>query len=559
MATRMSGAQRREQLLDATKAIVVADGFHAVSIEAVAREAGITRPIVYGHFEDLGGLLEALVERESRRALAQLPDTLRRPARRAVGVPRGGADGPGHVAARADAAAGRAAAAARADRGGSRGGDRAAGAGAASRAGSRTRSCRRTCSPPTPTRPPGSCCRITTWNGSSSSRAGRSPVWLVILVDVSLLRRRRDLRLLIVGYTVSFFGTMFTQVALAVQVYDLTGSTLAVGMLGVAEFVPIVALALVGGALADAFDRRKLIWRAELTAALVSAALVANTLLDEPRVWVLFVAAAIFAGAAAVLRPPLDALMPRLVERDELKAASAIHGSLGNFATIAGPALAGVLIAATDVSWAYGLDLAQLRGVADRVRADAHPAAAARRGAAAACAGSSTACGTPAHARNCSARTWSTSTRCSSACRSRFSRRSPTATAGPRWSGCCGRRRGRLAAGDGDQRLGLARASQRARDRAGGRGLGRRDRALRTGRHALARAAVPRARRRRGRDPRHLPRRAVERDDPGPHARAARGRGDDLVVVGAAARQRPRGDRRFAVRAARRRSSAAGS
>ena len=74
MATRMSGAQRREQLLDATKAIVVADGFHAVSIEAVARGAGITRPIVYGHFEDLGGLLEALVERESRRALHQLPD-----------------------------------------------------------------------------------------------------------------------------------------------------------------------------------------------------------------------------------------------------------------------------------------------------------------------------------------------------------------------------------------------------------------------------------------------------------------------------------------------------
>src|SRR5688572_15388281 len=75
MATRMSGAQRREQLLDVTKAIVVADGFHAVSIEAVARAAGITRPIVYGHFSDLGGLLEALVERESRRALEQLPDT----------------------------------------------------------------------------------------------------------------------------------------------------------------------------------------------------------------------------------------------------------------------------------------------------------------------------------------------------------------------------------------------------------------------------------------------------------------------------------------------------
>jgi AcrR family transcriptional regulator len=75
MTARMTGPQRREQLLDVTKAIVVADGFHAVSIEAVARAAGITRPIVYGHFADLGGLLEALVERESRRALQQLPET----------------------------------------------------------------------------------------------------------------------------------------------------------------------------------------------------------------------------------------------------------------------------------------------------------------------------------------------------------------------------------------------------------------------------------------------------------------------------------------------------
>jgi AcrR family transcriptional regulator len=70
----MTAEQRREQLLDATKAIVLQDGFHAVSIEAVARAAGITRPIVYGHFEDLGGLLEALVDREALRALGQLPE-----------------------------------------------------------------------------------------------------------------------------------------------------------------------------------------------------------------------------------------------------------------------------------------------------------------------------------------------------------------------------------------------------------------------------------------------------------------------------------------------------
>ncbi len=73
---RMSAAARREQLLDVTKEIVGEDGFHAVSIEAVARRAGITRPVVYGHFGDLPGLLEAMVEREAQRALAQLAQIL---------------------------------------------------------------------------------------------------------------------------------------------------------------------------------------------------------------------------------------------------------------------------------------------------------------------------------------------------------------------------------------------------------------------------------------------------------------------------------------------------
>src|SRR5215211_2362692 len=72
----MQAEQRREQLLDATKAIVADRGFHAVSIEAVAREAGITRPIVYGHFRDLQGLLEALIDREGTRALEQLAGVL---------------------------------------------------------------------------------------------------------------------------------------------------------------------------------------------------------------------------------------------------------------------------------------------------------------------------------------------------------------------------------------------------------------------------------------------------------------------------------------------------
>jgi MFS family permease len=180
----------------------------------------------------------------------------------------------------------------------------------------------------------------------------------VILADLGLLRRRRDLRLLISGYAVSLLGGGFTQVALFVQVYDLTDSSLAVGLLGAAEFVPIIVLALVGGAFADAFDRRRLIFGSEVVSVFMSLALLVNALLPDPHLWVIYFAAAGFAAAQAVLRPPLDALFPRLVERDELKAATAIHGSLASVSQIVGPAFAGLLIAATGVKAAYAIDLA---------------------------------------------------------------------------------------------------------------------------------------------------------------------------------------------------------
>ena len=86
LRVRMTAAERREQLLDTAKAIVGEQGFHAVSIEAVARRAGITRPVVYGHFADLEALLEAMIERESERALRQLAAVL--PESLGVGDPR---------------------------------------------------------------------------------------------------------------------------------------------------------------------------------------------------------------------------------------------------------------------------------------------------------------------------------------------------------------------------------------------------------------------------------------------------------------------------------------
>jgi MFS family permease len=178
-----------------------------------------------------------------------------------------------------------------------------------------------------------------------------------VAVDVGLLRRRRDFGLLVFGQAVSEAGSMATFVAIPFQAYELTGSSLAVGLLGVAEFVPVIALALVGGALADAFDRRRLVQIAEVGAAVVAGALLVNAVLPDPQLWVLYVCSAFMAAFTALRRPPLDALIPRLVGRDELKAAAALQFSLHNMASISGPALGGVLIAAAGLGVTYGLDV----------------------------------------------------------------------------------------------------------------------------------------------------------------------------------------------------------
>lgn len=179
-----------------------------------------------------------------------------------------------------------------------------------------------------------------------------------VALDAGLLRRRRDYRLLVGGQFVSLAGSELTFVAVPFQTFQLTGSSFAVGLLGVAEFAPILVLALVGGALADAFDRRRLVALAEGGSVVVALGLVVNALLPDPHLWVLYVSAALMAAFMALRRPPLDALVPQLVERDELKASAAIDFLTGNVGMVAGPALAGVLIATAGLEVTYAIDAA---------------------------------------------------------------------------------------------------------------------------------------------------------------------------------------------------------
>jgi MFS family permease len=177
-------------------------------------------------------------------------------------------------------------------------------------------------------------------------------------VDVGPLRRHRDYRLLFIGQGVSFFGSMITFVALPFQAYQLSGSSLVVGLLSLAELAPLLVTSFVGGALADAFDRRRLLQIAELGLAACAGALVLNALLPEPRLWVLFVVGAAMTALHGIQRPPLDSLTPRLVEREELVAASALDTLRRSLGMVTGPAIAGALIAAFGLSVTYIIDVA---------------------------------------------------------------------------------------------------------------------------------------------------------------------------------------------------------
>jgi MFS family permease len=188
--------------------------------------------------------------------------------------------------------------------------------------------------------------------------SGARRAFRLATIDVGPLRRHRDFRLLFVGRATTTFGSMITFVAVPFQAYGLTGSSLVVGLLGLAELAPLLVTAFVGGALADAIDRRRLVLLTELALMATTAVLLANSLAGQQRLWVLFVVAAVTAGLEGLQRPPLDALTPRLVARDELVAASALDSLRGTFGLVLGPAIGGVLIAAFGLGAAYGVDVA---------------------------------------------------------------------------------------------------------------------------------------------------------------------------------------------------------
>ncbi|GAA3996480.1 MFS transporter [Streptomyces plumbiresistens] len=196
-----------------------------------------------------------------------------------------------------------------------------------------------------------------------------------LLPDLAPWRTSRDFRRLWYSGLISNFGSFLTFVALPVQVKELTGSAAAVGAIGAVELVPLVVFGLYGGALADAWDKRKLIMWTEAGQGLLSAVLLVNALLPGPALWPLYVVAAISSALVSVQRPALDSLWPRIVAHEHLTAAGSLNALRWTVGGVAGPALAGVVVAYAGLGWAYGADLVTfVVSVALVVRIAASPA-----------------------------------------------------------------------------------------------------------------------------------------------------------------------------------------
>jgi MFS family permease len=169
--------------------------------------------------------------------------------------------------------------------------------------------------------------------------------------------RIADYRRLLIGQGTAFIGSMLTQVAVPVEVYAISHSSLLVGLVGFVGLVPIIVFGLYGGAIADAVDRGRLYLWSSVGSWLVTIALLAQTLIGLHNVPVILALVAVQSGAFAVASSARGAIIPRIVPADLVASANTLNFTVGNVAAVVGPLLAGVLISLSHgFAYAYGID-----------------------------------------------------------------------------------------------------------------------------------------------------------------------------------------------------------
>jgi MFS family permease len=164
-------------------------------------------------------------------------------------------------------------------------------------------------------------------------------------------------RRLLIGQGTAFIGSMLTQVAVPVQVYSISHSSLMVGLVGLAGLAPIVVFGLYGGAIADAVDRARLYFWASVGTWLVTLALLAQTVLSVRSVPIILVLVAVQSALFAIASAARGAIIPRIVPTELMPAANTLNYTVGNIGQVVGPLIAGVLVSFNHgFAYAYAID-----------------------------------------------------------------------------------------------------------------------------------------------------------------------------------------------------------
>ncbi|HEY8728497.1 MAG TPA: MFS transporter, partial [Acidothermaceae bacterium] len=179
-----------------------------------------------------------------------------------------------------------------------------------------------------------------------------------LLADITPLRESAEYRRLWVGGTLAGIGSQITTVAVAVQVYDLTHSSFAVGAIGLAVAVPMIVIGLLGGSLADAFDRRTIVLITGSGLAIFSVMFAVQAALNLRQLWLLYLLVSLQTCLVAIDQPARVTFIPRLLGPDRMPAATALTQVSFQLTGTVGPLLAGVIIASAGLTTAYAIDAA---------------------------------------------------------------------------------------------------------------------------------------------------------------------------------------------------------
>jgi MFS family permease len=179
-----------------------------------------------------------------------------------------------------------------------------------------------------------------------------------LFIDIEPLRKYRQFRLLWTGFLIRTVGNQLTVVAVPYQVYRLTHSSLDVGLVSIVQVGPLLVGSLLGGTIVDAFERRRLLIMTQILLASTSLGLALNSGYHKPALWPIFLCSALAAGYQGVDSPASTALIVSVVGREGIIGANALWQALFSVGQIAGPAIAGLLLARISINFVYWIDVA---------------------------------------------------------------------------------------------------------------------------------------------------------------------------------------------------------